>query len=90
MANPTTKADMEDVALEYIKAAMQSTGAYGPANPTMAAMAEAYFRGLYRGIWHFLDDHMFIDDTTSVITVNGIPQDIYNKFITEEDSAWMN
>ena len=67
MGNPTTPAPMEDVAVEYMKEALQSLGVYGPTNPQLETVATAYYKGIYRGIWHFLDDHMFVEKDLSTI-----------------------
>jgi len=54
MADPRTPAPMEDVALEYIKTAMEELGIYKPVNTFMDNAAQTYFLGIYRGLWHFL------------------------------------
>lgn len=90
MGNPVNPAPLEDVAAEYIAKAAESLGVYGPTSPELDIIAKTYFKSIYRGLWHFLEDHMFVEVDSTLISVEGSPVEVFNKFITVEDSAWKN
>jgi len=94
MADPNNPAPLEDVAVEYITQALQALGAYAPTHPQLEIYAKTFYKGIYRGIWHFLDDHLQItwpdftvDPTLPEIKINSdgstepikvMPKDIFN------------
>lgn len=95
MGDPNFPAPMEDVATEYIATAAEALGVFKRGNPQLETITLKFYTAIYRGLWHFFEDHMFIDlpegdGSGTEIFIEGSPMQVLNKFITKEDSAWKN
>ena len=77
MADPNNPAPLEDIAVEYIAGALQALGAYAPTHPQLEVYAKTFYKGIYRGLWHFLDDHFKI--TWNDFTVD--PTEVFQKIL---------
>lgn len=60
MGNPATPAPMEDLAVEYIIHAAEDVGTWAATDPEADRITRLFYKGIYRGIFHFLMDHMFV------------------------------
>ena len=96
MGNPSTPAPLEDVAVEYIVEALKSVGMYRETSAAQAAASRNFYRGIYRGLTHFFEDHLWQDYPNSPsgprVTINsdGSPFETLDKSIINKDGAWLN